>query len=269
MTFYTSFNFLTKKRLLAILFSIFFVLPIIGQKITFEKRGKHKLANAIFELIKPDSVVIKGRNYEFFDTTAITGRFAIGVNFFVGNAIFQGNISKYFTNPYYVGLQINLHFNRVIFQIDDYLGICKVKQTMVFPEQLHWTKDKNAGSVALGVNLGYSIIERKKINVSLFTGIGTNLMAGINNKGNSKNEPSLPYYKIGFHIDFKNVAISDDHIRINNADVYYSSLRINFGYNFPIQTPHYSEYYAGSMFYISIGVGGIQRGYCSPDQCRF
>jgi hypothetical protein len=263
-------NYIYKRlSLLIIVLTIFLSLSTRGQQLTFEKKRKHKLVGTITEIIKPDSIQVKGRNYQFFDSTATTTRFAIGGNFFIGSGIFQGNISKYFTSPYYVGIQINFHFNRVIFQLDDYLGLCKVKQTMEFPEQLQWAKNKTAGSAVLGINIGYSIIEKRKINISIFTGLGANLMGAFKNPDNSKNVPSLPYYKVGFHIDFKNLAISDDHIRINDVDVYYSSLRISFGYNIPTHTPRFSEYYAGSMFYISIGMGGIQRGYCSPNQCRF
>ncbi len=260
-----------KKRLhvLIITILIYFVLPVKGQHLIIEKRRKHKLVNTVTEIIKPDSIHVSGRNYQFFDSTATTTRFALGINLFLGNAIFQGNIAKHFTNPYYVGFQINLYFGRVVFQLDDYVGICKVKRTMTFPEQLQWAKGKNAGSVVLGVNLGYSFIERRKINMTLFNGVGTNLMLGIKNPGNSANEPSLPYYKVGCHIDFKSLTIFDDHVRINNADVNYASLRLSFGYNIPTRTPLYVGYYAGSMMYVSIGIGMIQRGYCSPEQCQF
>lgn len=269
MTLKSSFQFALIKRILAIIFLFSFVLPAIGQNISFEKRRKHKLADTITELIQPDSIYVKGRNYQLFDTTASTGRFALGGNFFIGTSAFQGNISNYFTNPYYLGYQINFHFNRIIFQLDDYIGFCKVKQTMTFPDQLEWNKGKTVSSFALGVNLGYSLIERKKINVSFFAGIGKSFLGSFKKSDNSKNEPSLPYYKFGVHLDFKNVAISDDHIRLNDVDIYYSSLRISFGVYYPTHLPKFPEYYAGSMFYITIGMGGLQRGYCSKDQCRF
>ncbi len=247
---------------------VFFILPTKGQHLVLEKKRKHSLVDTIISIVKPDSIHIKGRNYQIYDSTVTLTRFAIGGSFNVGTAIFQRNLSKHFTNPYYFSLQLNLHFNKFILQFDDYVGFCRTRQTMLF-DSLQWKKNTTSASIALGLNLGYSFFERKKITISLITGFGTNRMRSIKNSDNYKKEHSLPYYKIGFHVDFKNIALTEDHIRINDKDVYYSSLRVSFGFNSPTGTPRYSEYFSGSMFYISIGTGVIQRGYCSPDQCRF
>lgn len=213
---------------------------------------------------KPDSVYIKGRNFEFYNSNLIASNNAAGGNIFIGEGFWLGNISEYFSNQFFIGCNIDFHRSKFIIQIDDYIGIGKVKQTMTFPNQFEWKKEKAGLSFMLGCNLGYSIIDNKNFLISPIAGIGVNILTSSlisSTNENSNNEPFLPYYKLGFFIDFKSLSILQKHIRINDKDENYTSLRLSFGINQPIGSPKYSEYFKGSMIYFTIGMGGLSRRY--------
>ncbi len=210
---------------------------------------------------EPDSVFVKGHNYEIFDSTLTASCNAMGGNIFLGHGIYTGNISEYFSNPYFIGINLDIHRKNLVIQIDDYIGFGKTKKTLTFPEGKEWKENKTALSCMFGGNLGYSIIDIKNIKLVPLAGInGTLLSSSIfTTSENSKNEPFLPHYKIGFYIDFKSFVLLQNHIRVNDMDENYTSLRLSFGYNAPIGSPKYSEYYKGPMFYFTIGMGGLSR----------
>lgn len=210
---------------------------------------------------EPDSIFVKGRNYEVFDTTLTPSNKALGGNIFLGHGIYKSNISKYFSNPYFIGINIDIHKKNFVIQVDDYIGFGKTKQTLAFRDQKEWKENKAALTFMFGGNLGYSIIDNKHIKLVPLAGINATLLSStfFTTSENSENEPFLPYYKIGFYIDFKSIVILQNHIRINNVDENYTSLRLSFGLNSPIGNPKYSEYYKGSMFYVTIGMGGLSR----------
>lgn len=210
---------------------------------------------------EPDSIFVKGRNYEVFDATLTPSNKALGGNIFLGHGIYNSNISKYFSNPYFIGINIDIHRKNFVIQVDDYIGFGKTKQTLTFSDQKEWKENKAALTFMFGGNLGYSIIDNKHIKLVPLAGINATLLSStfLTTSENSENEPFLPYYKIGFYIDFKSIVILQNHIRINNVDENYTSLRLSFGLNSPIGNPKHSEFYKGSMFYVTIGMAGLSR----------
>jgi hypothetical protein len=221
------------------------------------------LANRIIaQELKPNWISIQRNNYDFFDSTLIASHKAVGGNIFVGTGFWNGTISSYFSNPFFLGLNYDIHRNKLIIQIDDYIGFGKVKQTMLFPENLEWKKNETVIYAMAGCNLGYPIIDTKHFKFVPIGGIGFNLLSALAKSpkdGNGKNEPFLPHYKLGFFMDFKSVEMLDKRVRINNQDQYYTSLRLSFGMTNPIGTPKYAVYYNGSMLYITAGIGGLTR----------
>ncbi len=217
--------------------------------------------NVVAQNFEPDSIFVKGRNYEFFEASLVPSHKALGGNIFLGHGIYKGNISEYFSNPYFIGINVDIHRKSFVIQIDDYIGFGKTKQTLSFANQKNWKDNKVALSFMFGANLGYSIINNKHIKFVPLAGLNANLLTStfLTTSENLENEPFLPYYKIGFYIDFKSLVILQDHVRINNVDENYTSLRLSFGLNSPIGNPKHSEYYKGSMFYITLGMGGLSR----------
>lgn len=211
-------------------------------------------------LFDPDSVYIKGRKYEFYDSTLKLSHKAVGGNFFLGYGIYNGNISEYFSNPYFFGLNIEFYRKNLAIQIDDYIGFGKTTQTLSFPEQKEWKENKTTLSFMIGANLGYSIIDNKNIKLVPLAGINGTILSStfLTTSDNSSNEPFLPYYKIGFYIDIKPLALGQ-YVKLNGSDVSYNTFRLSFGLNSSIGNPKYPEYYKGNMFYITIGVGGLAR----------
>jgi hypothetical protein len=258
------------KYLLTLTF-VFSFVSVIGQnpnrpkKVEKDELGTENRSVTLIEKTdeyhEPDSIFIKGRNYDVFDSTLIPSHKALGGNIFIGHGIYNGNISEYFSNPYFIGINVDIHRKNFVIQIDDYIGFGKTNQTLTFPDQKEWGKNKAALSFMFGGNLGYSIIDNKHLKLVPLAGINATLLSStfLTTSDNSENEPFLPYYKIGFYIDFKSLVLLQEHIRINNVDENYTSLRLSFGLNSPIGNPKHSEYYKGPMFYLTIGMGGLSR----------
>lgn len=236
-----------KRNLTVIFCLLFFGLQLRGQ----------------IQTINPDSTHIKGRNIEYFDSTSIPSDKAIGGNIFLGKGFLSGNLSKYFSNPFFVGINIEIHRKNLIIQIDDYIGFGKTSQTLTFENQKTWEIDDKAFHFMFGCNLGYNLIDTKNIKLVPIGGMGVNLLSSrlLGSSDNSSNEPFLPYLKIGMFMDFKYIALLQEHIRINNFDHNYTSLRLSVGYAPVIGKPKYQEYYGGSIFYITLGMGGLSRNF--------
>ncbi|MCK9451077.1 MAG: hypothetical protein M0Q90_05250 [Bacteroidales bacterium] len=217
------------------------------------------------EPYKPDSIFVKGRNFEVFDSTLVPSHKALGGNIFLGHGIYNGNISTYFSNTYFVGINIEFYRKNFIIQIDDYIGFGKTKRTLKYPDQKEWRENKAALSFMFGSNFSYSVLDTKHITLVPLVGINVSLLsASIFKTSESEkveNGPFLPYYKIGFYIDFKTIVLLQNHLRLNKTDLYYNSLRLSFGLNSPIGNPKHAEFYEGSMFYVTIGMGGLTRNF--------
>jgi len=177
---------------------------------------------------------------------------AIDANIFLWYGKFNGNLSNYFTDPVFLGLNIDIYKNRVLYQIDDMvaLGTTLTKKTMTFPSQLEWKKGTSSECVTGGINIGYEIIDNKLFTIVPLVGLGIfGLSSG--NANNIDNEPTNWSYKVGFFVDCKSLALS----RKNTSDGYYC-IRFSVGLTSPINHTIYPEYYQGSMMTFSIGIMG-------------
>lgn len=188
--------------------------------------------------------------------TLIPSNNGIGGNVFLGYGIQNGNISNYFSNPFFIGFNIDVIKSKILIQFDNYIGFGKVTETLTFPDNLKWKKNKAAIYFMGGLNFGYPLIENKTIKIVPLAGIGANLLSSkfLSDSENSKNEPFLPYYKFGCYIDIKSLAFLGE--RATSAKSSYNCLRLSFGVNSALGSPKYSEYYKGQMIYLSIGMGG-------------
>ena len=136
---------------------------------------------------------------------AYGGYRSIGGNIFAGTGWLDSNISGFFTNPVFIGINIEFLRNRFVIQIDDYIGFSKTRKTMIFANDHEWSANKFAYHFTGGGNIGYTIIHSNIIKFVPLTGVGLNLLSStfLTSSDNSRNEPFLPYYKIGCYIDIK------------------------------------------------------------------
>jgi len=186
---------------------------------------------------------------------------ALGGNIFTGYGLLNGNISEYFTDPFFIGINVDIIRQKFIIQIDDYIGFGKTKKTMEFPNNLEWSKNKAALHFALGGNFGYTLINSESLKLVPLVGIGLN---GITSKilvanDNSLNEPFFPYYKVGCYIDVKSFRLFKNNYSFNYDDD-YTCIRLSFGLSRQIGTRKYDSFYQGNMIYFTIGMGGLATG---------
>lgn len=197
------------------------------------------------------------------DSTVVNTNKAIGANIFLGQGYYFGNISDYFTNPFLVGISLDIYRGNFVIQIDDYYGFGKTKQTLTFSDNKEWTKDENAYSWMLGCNVGYQLYNNQRIKFVPIAGVGFNDLSSLMFASNdlSKYQPTLPFYKLGFFADIKTSKLrrktNDELPKREN----HFGVRLSFGVNSPIGTSDYPEYYNGTTVYFSIGFRGLSRKY--------
>lgn len=181
--------------------------------------------------------------------------------FFVGTGVLNGSISEHFSNQYFIGINVDIHRRRFVFQVDDYIGFGVTKKDLEFNSEQTWGKGKAALSFMLGGNFGYAIVDSKNVKIVPLAGINFNLLTStfLGASEFSEHEPFLPCYKVGMYIDFKSLVLMQEHMRINNEDENYTSFRLSFGLTNNIGTPKFQQFYRGSSFYITIGMGGLSR----------
>ncbi len=206
-----------------------------------------------FDSLRLDSIIKKVELSERASSTK-----GIGGALFLGRGFYRGNISGYFNDPYFIGLQLDFHKRKWVFQIDDALLFSKVKQDLLFTPDKQWKKGSAAFGVVLTGNIGYTIIETDKYKIVPLAGIGFTALSSriLGTSQTDKYEPILLTYKAGAYIDLKSIPLIQS--RYVDPD-YYTCLRVSFGINGNIGTPRYSNFYGGPMAYISIGLGSLSR----------
>jgi len=212
---------------------------------------------------KIDSIICKGRNIEIYTQDLKASRKALGGNIFLGKIKYSGNLSRFFKDPFIIGINLDFHRNKWVWQIDDYLGFGKTKEKMIFTENDIWDKDKSVYSVMLGGNLGYTLYDTRNIKFVPLAGINIQMLGStfMSTSDIAEYEPVLPYFKMGFYIDFKSLVLLQNHIRINHEDENYTSLRLSMGINLPLSKGNYEEYFHVPMLYLTLGMGGLSRAY--------
>ena len=178
---------------------------------------------------------------------------AFGFNLFTGYGLLNDNISKYFTNPVYIGINCSFIKQRIELQIDDYFGFGKIKKEI----NSEWSENRFVIHVMLGGNLGYTFINIEKFKLVPVAGVGLNVINLIGG-GDDANSPLLPYYKIGCYIDIKALRLFKNNQNFNYNDA-YTCIRLSFGINSPIVTPKEPNYYKGGMVYLTVGIAGFTR----------
>lgn len=184
--------------------------------------------------------------------TLIPSRTAVGGNLFLGYGKMTGNLSEYFSNQYFAGINVDVSQSNFIFQFDDYIGFGKTKKTITFEDNTQWEEDKPAFSFMVGLNVGYAIYNTTDIKVVPVIGICGD---GLDGSGvASENKPFLPFYKTGIYVDLKCIPFLDD--RAYSKISSYSCLRLSAGLNSPLGTINNKGYFKGSMIYFTIGMAG-------------
>ena|GEM_PF-2527999 len=185
---------------------------------------------------------------------------AAGGNIFIGYGLLNGNISEYFTNPFFIGINVDFIRQKMVIQIDDFIGFGRTKKTMEFPNDLEWSENKVALHFVGGGNFGYTIINSESLKFVPLVGVGINGITAkfLVSNDNSLNEPFFPYYKIGCYMDIKSLKLFKHNYSFNYEDS-YTCIRLSFGIKRQIGTRKYESFYQGNMVYFTIGMGGLAR----------
>lgn len=217
--------------------------------------------------IIPDSVITNGRSHEIYAQGWIPSHKALGGNIFIGTSFLNSNYAEYFSNPFFIGINVDIHRNRIVFQVDDYIGFGATRRTLEFNPTQKWEAGKSAFSFMLGGNIGYSIFDNKHFEIVPLTGVGFTLLSSkfYGSSDFSEHEPFLPHFKFGVYMDFKSLVLLQDHVRINGEDENYTSLRLSFGVTNNIGNPKYDEFYRGATFYVTVGMGGLSRDFTKDE----
>jgi hypothetical protein len=216
-------------------------------------------------LIQCNAIVAQEKGNDFENIERHSNKYekykALGGNIFVGYGLLNGNISKYFTDPFFFGINVDIIRQKFVIQIDDYIGFGKTKKTMEFPNDWEWSKNKIALHFTGGGNFGYTLINSESFKLVPLAGIGLNVITSdiLDSNDNSLYEPLFPYYKVGCYIDIKSFRLFRNNYSFNYNDD-YTCIRLSFGLSRQIVTRKYDSFYQGNMIYFTIGMGGLATG---------
>lgn len=202
-----------------------------------------------------DSLFFEGNEIRSFEYEK-----ALGGNIFLGYGKLNGNISNFISDPYFVGINIDIYRKRILIQFDDCIGFGKVSQAMLFQNGIEWSKDEKVLHAMAGGNIGYKLINTESLMLVPLAGLGFNSLSHRSPDSSLADEvqPFLFYYKFGSYLDIKAIRIFPNNGSFNDAES-YSCLRLSLGLSAPLVNPKYDAYYRGSMFYLTIGMGGLVR----------
>lgn len=177
---------------------------------------------------------------------------AIDFNWFLWYGKFTGNLTNYFTNPAFIGLNIDVYKNRILYQIDDMVafGTILTKKTMTFSNNFEVKNHVSTDCATGSLNIGYELIDNDYITLVPLAGAGVFSVSSSNN-ANTNYEPTNWSYKLGVFIDCKSLATS----RKNTPDNYHC-IRFSLGFTSLINNTIYPQYFKGSMISFSIGIIG-------------
>jgi hypothetical protein len=183
---------------------------------------------------------------------------AVGGNIFLGYGYLVGNISDYVSNPIFIGINVEYHIRKLVLQYDGYLGFGKVNETMEFPNDLKWSKNKFVLHTTGRANFGYSLIVNKYFKFVPISGIGFNSLRSTFFVSTDKLdiEPIIPIYNLGCYIDIKSLRLFKNDTSFNFMDS-YTCIRLSLGLISPIGRQRYDEFYNGRMIYFTIGMSGF------------
>lgn len=181
---------------------------------------------------------------------------AIGFGISLGYGILDGQISQYFSNSVFLGVNLDFFKQRMLIQIDDYIGCGFIKKEMQFSKDLKWRDNKMAMHFKLGGNIGYAALDNSHIKVVPLAGAGIGLLTSslISDSKCPECQPVLPYYKLGAVVDLKSVNLFYNDLY---DDEEYFGLRFSVGWNAPLGKPKNAAFFNGNMLYLSIGIGGF------------
>ncbi len=190
-----------------------------------------------------------------YSESILLSKNSLAINFALGTGVRNGAASSYFTNPFFYGVNFEIHRNNLIVKSDILIGFGKVKQTMVFSDHSEWEKGQRGRSLIFNANVGYSLINSEAITIAPIGGLGWHALttSTVFTSSSNPNEPFIFTYNVGFFIDFKTLFQGDANLRINRRDIYYSGLRFSVNYVESIVPPPYSAFFDGGMLYCTIG----------------
>jgi hypothetical protein len=207
-----------------------------------------------------DSKYFESISHNYSDSVFGVKNKAVSGSLFLGYGFFNGNISNYFSNPFFIGLSLELHRGKLFFQFENRDGTLKTKETLIFPDKEAWEKDEYVFSFTLGINIGYSFINTPSYRFATMAGIGLNCLMtplSVLVPDNSEVKFYLPYCKIGFLTDVKTNVSGRYKQAINYRAGNYSGIRLGFGIDMPVGTSEYPEYTHGPLIFFSVGISSF------------
>ena len=190
----------------------------------------------------------------------ISADYAVGGNFFLGQGLYHGSIAKYFSNPFYFGLNIEFYKKKFVFQFEDYIGFGRIKRNLNANPNTLWQKDNLFIAGMINLNVGYAFMDNETIMFVPLAGVGFNKHAtNFDELYDFSNhlKPVIPHIKFGGYIDFRKLRVFRKNSSFNSNDGSYTCGRISFGYHHQIGEIKLSDFYGGNQFYLTLGIGGL------------
>lgn len=182
----------------------------------------------------------------------------LGMEFFAGYGLFNGELADSFTNPVVIGFGFDGEYRKFTLNLRMALLPGKTAKELSNRRGDIWQKGEPTNGALGEITLGYAILESDKIKFSPFAGIGVAEITAPEN--DLKENPGLERlavgsdvaYSLGGNLDFK-LGWNTGEIVENKSSYWY--LRFRYAY----VMPQFSGDPQGNMHTFSLGLGAVFR----------
>ena len=172
----------------------------------------------------------------------------------LGVGILTDKLSDHFNTLLMLPLTGDFIYKNFFAQFNLDGGWAKVSKTMMFPDSSRWNKGDNSWHSTLGINLGFSVYNSKKIRITPLVGYA-NITITKSFWSMNDNEPSINCINVGFVLDFKNTFITKENAASVTSHSDYTGVRVTAGAYLPYEdSKPYPDYYNGATIYVSVGI---------------
>ena len=197
------------------------------------------------------------RNYIRF--VFITSDWGFGFDFYSGQGMFDGNMSKYFKDNITLGHGFDISYKKVICYLRNYIGVdSKVNRS--FEYKGVWKEGLNLDVFHPEMSFGYVTVDNPTFKIAPFIGLSSmHITPPDEVKEKPGNDVELDWvttYTFGLNVDYK-FSRSSAGI-IGNYESGFWFIRLRIGYSNPSYEKIISGL-SGNMLYINLGIGGFAR----------
>lgn len=181
------------------------------------------------------------------------GGFGTGGYFFMGPSFFDGNMSKYFNNTWYIGGELSFSYSRAVLIAGFGRGLTRpIKAPFTYNEVDYTTETRTASGFGHAL-LGYAVLDNAHVRATPFLGFGGVGFSADDDNGNV----TFPGRQIGLDLDWKfshwQELVDYRTAFTNKFHQGYWAIRLRLGYE-RLFNSNDDATFGGSQIFVRLGI---------------